>query len=408
MIVTLLKITLVAEEPFAVGASEMADAVDQPIAKDSDGNVYVPASSLAGSLRHHLRAMRLDQAMLGPDAEEAPSASPVRFLGAVARIEGSPIGRGGTTVRGQTAVDRIRGAAFTGSLRHTEAAPAGTTITLYLRRDALMSNEWLEALASWVPSVGGGRTSGMGRARLEAIAYGQLDLADPADLGVWLRRHGPDLVEHVATQRSVKVSAMPPAPSWSFTFRVVDALFVGGERIANATHAYRRDQVPVIEGSSLKGILRSRAEFILRSVGEDACAGGTAECGGVCRCCVLFGSAKRRAAISVRSAPVRDVTCARRDHVAIDRVTGGVAQGHLFCENDVVVAGKFDLLIDSLAKIEPWADALLRWVVQDLHDGLLGVGSGTTRGFGTVALVDPAIVGPCTPLAGVFKDGSAS
>lgn len=395
MIVTLLIADIVAEHPFAVRAPEQAQAVDQPIARDADGNVFVPASSLAGSLRAHLRRLALDVALLGPtipdgheDDDTALTSSPLRLLGTTATLGGLPVGREQTSTRGQSRINRRRGAAEPNSLRHATTAAAGTRVQLFLRYDGTLDEQSMAALRSWVPTIGGGRTSGLGRARLDALRWGILDLARPDDLRTWLTRSGPELMDTVATW-SERPSAAPLAPLLSVRLRIVDGLLVGGQRDGSTTKIHRRDGQPAIEGSSLKGVLRSRAEYILRSVGVEACESSASACG-TCRCCLVFGSPTRRGVVAVRGAVVHGAVEACRPHVAIDRVTGG-ARPHLLYADEVLLAGEFDLIIDRLGEIEPWMEVLLRWVLRDLHDGLVGIGSRTTRGLGTVEIVDPSL-----------------
>jgi CRISPR-associated protein Csm3 len=62
--------------------------------------------------------------------------------------------------------------------------------------------------------------------------------------------------------------------------------------------AARREYVPFIPGSSLKGVLRSSCERILRSYGEEVCSPpGTC---GECRICKVFGAQDKGAKIRVR------------------------------------------------------------------------------------------------------------
>jgi len=78
--------------------------------------------------------------------------------------------------------------------------------------------------------------------------------------------------------------------------------------------------------------------------------------------------------------------------VAIDRITGGAAEGRLF-EEEVVVSGRFDLVVDALdGGAHPAGRRLVLQVLADLHDGLCGIGSRSTRGLGTIELEDPTVL----------------
>ena len=416
MIVTLLVADIECTGPFAVRAPEEPEAVDLPIARDPAGNVYVPASSLAGSLRAHLRELGLAAQAMGPESfggydrggdegSGAAVSSPLRFLGTITTRKGRPLGRTDTPSRGQTAINRHRGSAETGTLRTVTAAPGGTQIRLYLRYDGLLPDAVRDAIASWVPTIGGSRTTGAGRARLSGLSYGVLDLTVGDDLRTWLSLDGRALVEHVATQVVQPVAPQAP-PLLKVDLRVVDGLLVSGLRERNHIHLYRSEGVPTIEGSSLKGAIRSRAEFILRSLGVDACEGGAGTCG-TCPTCEVFGSASRRALIAVTGGEILDAVVRQREHVAIDRVTGG-ARAHQLFDEEVVVDGSFELRIDALTPVPAWVKGLLLWVLRDLHDGLAGLGSRTTRGYGTVELVDPSVVAGLAPISVEAILGTAS
>ncbi|MDQ3274279.1 MAG: RAMP superfamily CRISPR-associated protein [Actinomycetota bacterium] len=148
--------------------------------------------------------------------------------------------------------------------------------------------------------------------------------------------------------------------------------------------------MPYVPGSSLKGVLRSRVEYLCRVLGHPACE--DADCG-TCQPCLLFGWSPRgggdvrmgaRAAVAIPDAVIHgagepDV----RTHVALDRVTGGARPALLYAQQ-VVVTGRFRLRVEPLRTITEAERALLRVCVADLDDGLVGIGAATTRGLGTV------------------------
>ena len=407
MTTTLLHLEIETIEPFSVAAPEAAVASDRPVALDGDGNVLVPATSLAGSLRAHLDDLGMaDQLMGSPrpsedDDDGSASSSRLRFLGTNTLRGGSPIRKRDLEVRRQTAMDRRRGGAQEHTLRSSQLAPPGAVIHLYARVDGELSPDEVGAIASWPPSVGGGRTHGMGAAVLRSLRLGTIDIGTRHGLATWLRHGGPALVEAVATT-SVPIDSAQPTEVCRARFDIVDGLLTAGERVRNTTLIYRRYGEPVIEGSSLKGVLRSRAEWIVASLGVSTCATDALACGG-CPTCSLFGSVEQRGRVRVWLSPVRDAVIQTRDHVAIDRITGGASEHRLFSE-EVIVAGWFELVVDALGgDVAEWERLLLLWVLRDIHDGYVGIGSRTTRGFGTVALADPSLVADLPPLTDAIE-----
>ena len=77
-----------------------------------------------------------------------------------------------------------------------------------------------------------------------------------------------------------------------------------------------------------------------------------------------------------------------RTHVGIDRVTGGSRDALLF-QTAPLISGQLQLRIDALGPVEPWVRNTIWHVLRDISDGLIGVGSRSTRGLGTLRLTDP-------------------
>jgi len=162
---------------------------------------------------------------------------------------------------------------------------------------------------------------------------------------------------------------------------------------------------PFIPGSSLKGVLRSHAERIARTLSEKSVCGvfGDAEVEGCgsrfesagdpsdyersCPACRLFGSTHWRGRFQTGDAYLaeghRDVTMEPRDGVAIDRVTGGAASGAKF-DLEVLPAGAVFETRLELLNFEAWQLGWVAYVLRDLTDGYLRLGMGTSRGLGRV------------------------
>jgi len=160
-----------------------------------------------------------------------------------------------------------------------------------------------------------------------------------------------------------------------------------------------------IPGSSLKGVFRSYAEKIARTVGARCCnpfddtfcgkkandakvSTGTAIYSNrnyACRICQLFGSTAMASRIKFNDAYPpngQNPQTETRTSVAIDRITGGTVPGALF-EFETVTQGEFTTTI-HLRNFELWQVGLLALVLRDLEDGLLPIGFGKSRGLGEV------------------------
>jgi CRISPR-associated RAMP protein (TIGR02581 family) len=173
---------------------------------------------------------------------------------------------------------------------------------------------------------------------------------------------------------------------------------------------------PFLPGSSLKGVLRSHAERIARTLQEESVCGvfenaDVEGCGWhfreldqssddahaydteahyyqrSCPACRLFGSTHWKGRFHIGDAYLveddRDVEPELRDGIGIDRVSGGVAGSAKF-DLEVMPAGvRFAMQFD-LTNFETWQLGWMAYVLRDLMEGKLRVGMGTSRGLGRV------------------------
>lgn len=390
---------------------------------DPEGRVHLPGTSLAGALRELTRERCGHEAAadwFGPilsGTETEAKASRVWVLGS-RRLDHAD-----TQLLSSTRIDRARGAAADNTLWTEEVLPAGARFEAFLRWDDALDGEVAELgelIAAWRPLIGRGVSRGRGRCTVEAVQYGTLQLSDPADLLRWLTSHGPDLASQVAaTPVEIPDSGTGEGSLFQVPARIVGPLRIGtgnkpeqGSQEPLRLLRTRPGGPPVVPGTALKGLFRSRAEFILRSViGEPAaCLPGTC---GECWTCQVFGygggadadstSVGGRAAIRFADAVVSAPVEATRAHIAIDRFTGGVLGGALYAAEGLE-AGTFTIEADLLPG--PAAEArraeiaaVLRLVLEDLNDGIIGMGAATTRGYGSVQIVFKAAEGGLPELA---------
>jgi CRISPR/Cas system CSM-associated protein Csm3 (group 7 of RAMP superfamily) len=428
--VALIRAELCLDEPggVSVPAPPRREDIDLAVDRDPCGRPHIPGTTLAGGLRamvvgyggDHLAA-RLFGHLVYPDpARDTVDAvaSPIWVLGtrplpAAAAKAGPGPDAGGdddvempTRVRQMTAIDRKRGAARASTLRREEVLPAGTRFEIFLRWDDPRVHDlelFLAHLCLWRPLIGHSVSRGRGRVHVQHARYRLLDLADRADLAEWLCGHGPDLLRRLAVQRPPRAVDPTPGPRrLDVPVNVVGPLRVGngiadpsGECGPKVLQIFRDGDRIVLPGSGLKGLLRSRCEFILRSINAkpDPCLDQRCR---QCWPCRVFGhgggddpgeeAVGWRSRVRVLDAAVTDPVTVTRTHVAIDRFTGGAGDQHLFTVH-AVESGTFHLVVEVDELGEPESSqfrALLRLVLEDLADGLIGVGAGVARGYGTV------------------------
>lgn len=393
MKLTLIRVHLTITEPWTIAAPE-ANAETSVLlsARDPFGNITIPTSSVAGSLRAHLSQADLPvDELMGTVEGDAAVPSAIRLLGTSVTL---PTGRSTETIK-RTAIDSSRGAAAAGNLMEVEQAPAGTEVTIDLRVDGSPAwlDEFLAALAGWQPFIGRQRTSGKGSAHVTSLRHGILDMQNSADLTLWLSSGGPALIDSVATisHDIPDAKSRRPLLDGPVVLTATDGVFVMDPKknVGNKRAPYQRDNAYVIEGSSWKGVLRSRSGYIVRTLGGTACT-NTAGCDAPeCAVCHLFGSGSQRAALRITATALRPRRLqSARHHVAIDRFSGGARDSGLYTDTNIPIGATMGVVIEAIAPHPDWTEQLLRAVFLDIHDGYVGVGSSTTRGLGTATLDD--------------------
>ncbi|MDV6011653.1 RAMP superfamily CRISPR-associated protein [Haloechinothrix sp. LS1_15] len=407
MKVTLCTVRLRMLSPGGVGGTESSENSRNVLRlhRDPWGRPHLPGTTVAGNLRAHCRRTdtRLNDVFGSAGDGDTRRGSEIQVLGTVLR--GSAETGMDTVIHTRTAIDRYRGAARNTSLHQVEQLPEGTEFDVVLRWNDPPSEQrgaLLEAIRTWQPRFGRGVTYGAGRCVVVGLGVVDYDLTTRDGLHAWLQH-----TETMPYPEPEPIDAASSAPTWvmDVDLEIVDGLHIG-TGVASEAEGHdggtiarvKRDPhgQPVVPGSSLKGVLRSRAEYICRVVGAPLC-GDTAEeneRGEPCRPCRIFGytagpDAARRAAIAVHDAPIMDAVVEVRNHVAIDRFTGG-ARDQLLYRTELVVAGRFRIRVEELQRLDDTDRLLLHAVVADLHDGLIGIGARTTAGQGTVRVADSA------------------
>jgi CRISPR/Cas system CSM-associated protein Csm3 (group 7 of RAMP superfamily) len=378
--------------------------------------VHLPGASVAGALREMITGRWPDRAdeLFGHLLAAGSSADGVDAVASRVWVLGTRRHGDGTEFRSSTKISRRRAAAESSTLRTEEVLPAGSAFTVFLRLDdagEAEAAEFTALLAAWRPLIGRGVSRGRGACVVEDVRHGTLRLDQPADLLRWLTLSGPDLVADIVGDPVTATESAGPEPVLRVTVQLDGPFRTGnGHKPAPGSREpvrlLRSGGKPVVPGAGVKGLLRSRAEFILRSVGVAACEDQRCGREDPCWTCRVFGrgggrdesaeSVGARALVRIPDAEVREFTERVRTHVAIDRFTGGALPEALYTM-EVLEAGRFELRVDPIAAIgEPQLGeirAVLRLVLGDLDDGIIGMGAGVARGYGTVRVPDLAAAG---------------
>lgn len=415
-------LTMVAATALHVGAPSGDGVTDLPLATDGRGRLLVPGTSWAGVLRaaaeRHLPEDSVDSIFGYQDDDDGGHASRLFVSDTVVAVDQ-------VELRNGVGIDRRRAAAAERLLYDRLVLPAGTALELCLRYEG-PATDGLERLIGIVRAAGlrVGAATGRGLGRLDCPSATVLRTSLTSRSAVLALLGGSAQASEVKPF-GVPASGVRFEIAWSPTRPVIVGGPAAGERadLVPVLTASGAGLAPLLPGSSVKGMLRGAAERVIRTLrdlpppGPDAVAALDALAQQVPVHGEVFGSRNRRGALSVadivaRVEPVSSDDWLRyvsgeampgwlsneRTHVAIDRWTGGAAEHRLFTVQETTGVRWPPLVLElDLHRVERRrhraAVALLGVSIGLLMEGQLGLGHGTTRGLGELAVESVSVTG---------------
>lgn len=373
-----------------IGSWDSDAANIQGTLRDQDNNPEVPGSGIAGMLRAAFGDTASTHLGRTPDdatADKNREISPWWILGTVTMVE--PNGaEPAVAARRRTRIDRRRKAAAKHGLFDTEEVKGGK-VTIYFRADDVEPEPFLELLTACIPRIGGGRTIGLGTAELTGIRHRTIEFSDQSDDNAknafkeFLQPGSP--IERV--ERLLKKGR-----AHLFTSPGRDPLLTANLSVAKLAITDRHETR--MHGSTMKGILRSRVEFIGRSMGHLVCGedeNNWTGCGH-CGVCALFGYSGKPGKLEFMTADIRtqapdaqSPASKKRVRIAIDRFTGGTRSGAWFQQQYVEnVTWPLTIYGSLPAEDEPhgWIRAAILHALHDIDDGLVAIGPEGAAGYG--------------------------
>jgi len=467
----LVKGTLVAVCPVHVGGVSHDPEIDLALAIDGQGRFYIPGTSLAGSLRAWMTAAgdkKTIDFLWGALLEDTKQPNHASFI----LVEDAPITGVDAEVRDGVGIDRVLGAAAERVKYDQAILPKGTQIPLEITVELQESDtdiyeallrDLLEALQNKHLRLGASKTRGMGRVELRHLSICQQTLNTTAGMLNALRQQGEGIsIQDLSTSDSLRSR---PRLALTITWKPIGSLMVKAEsdgivvdHLPLVSAVDDNNLAFVLPGSSIKGSLRTQAERIVRTVKQRS----TPDSNDLSRrfmeqleqdslITALFGRAAKvqrngklkqmghigalavddcyaNAPINIQnwnrvsSAKTSDELYQQLEtplpqtqqafHVAIDRWTGGAADGLLYSTLEPMgiewepITFSLDLhrLRDNWKlfrerhqgqpenaqneyKQEQLASfALLLFVLRDMMAGRIPLGYGTNRGMGAIAI----------------------
>lgn len=278
-----LKVTgiLTTQTPIRVGSNKSDGDIDLPVLRDGLGRVLIPGSSVAGSVRSACRNFGIEESLVNRLFGETDEGSH-ETVGDTSWFSFSDVAiNHPVEFRNGVGIDRRTGTAASQVLYSYEVLPRGVRMPFALEVElpsgavSGLSREQIEGVLKKVLagmargeiSIGGGQTRGLGRARLEDIEVRQFLFDTPVN--TLLALENGELLPNFVDVSHEKYSGLKIDVSWDSIGNVMSA--DGGEGLGVDTlplvGLVDKDQISVVlPGSGIKGVLRQRAEYIVRTL----------------------------------------------------------------------------------------------------------------------------------------------
>ena len=403
----------------------------------------IPGSTIKGKLNEWLKTRSVDDNLLGnifgkghnPENDDQGSGGKVEFHDAHITkklTDAQPWTywreEFQTFVEASTAIDRHKRIALHESLHYTENVPPGVhfgfTITGVMSKEeaALL----IAALDSFdqndhQPCFGAGDANGQGHMELDGHLH--VKVMGAAEISSWLNGFSNNVSKMAMesarnlSQNELNIlieqgkglfgSAYSSAKlgitlKFDGPFLVNDPCAVKNKEKDEKTKTDHyplldKNQKPRLPVASFRGVLRSQAERIIRTLGGKCCdteapckpVYNKEDLSGLCLACQIFGASGWKSVININ-----EFTCLqsneikKQEFVAIDRFHGGGKDGAKF-DATHSERPEFQGTIEFTPRMESndlnWGKGLLALVLRDLQESDLTFGFGANKGYGGLA-----------------------
>lgn len=385
------------ESPLLIGGGD--SEVDIGVLRDCDAKPYIPGTALAGALRHYFEQNKSDI-----DVQQAeyfwgsPRSNSQGQQGAFYLQDLQLKTEAQVVVRDEVCIG-VYGTAEDKKKYDYEVVEPGAIFALQAEviiRQAFDKKQFLKiinflgaALDSGLMELGAMTAKGFGRFSLLNWQLWDYDFKQKNDVIRWLEG-APG--QALPIEKDSLISQTSEDLVIDATFRIPHSLLIRSyskdSKAPDATHIVSAGR-PIIPGTSLKGVIRSRAERIFATLGKgnkndlrllqlfgwvDDQAGSK---GGKYKSRVMVGEGRIEAAVSEAQTRVK-----------IDRFTGGALDGHLFdalpvwSDKDGKTCFTLNLRVKNC---QSWEAGLIMMVLKDLWNGDLALGGEKSIGRGVLA-----------------------
>lgn len=432
------RLTVEAETPLAVGTGKGSDILtDAPVAKDVNGLPYIPATSIAGVLRHAMGYAdnKTDGNPFGytdgADNDDSGHGSDIIFTDAVM------VGKEGKALDGIQDIEwedefyrafqdlpirqhvRIddKGTAEDKGKFDNEVVYKGTRFVFEIELVSDNDNDndnhienAIKHLRYCTLRIGGGTRKGYGKLNVVKCQQASLNLAKPEDLEKYLKKSSSLAEEWAGFTKISEIESLDDSKWTHYQLKLKPLdffMFGSGMGDSDADNVYVSELVVsqgesvdsnkrvLIPGSSVKGAIAHRTAYHYNKIkGNFAGKQNPKEITGSNNEAVaaIFGEKKSDNTFTRGRLLIDDVIKGQAEpkskpffHNKIDQFTGGTMDGALFQEKviyDKDTEYTFDIYVENSALAD---DDIKKAFVQSLRDictGLLPLGGITNRGNG--------------------------
>lgn len=404
---------LILKTPTCLGSGDRDGLTDMVLLRDSiSDRALLPGASLGGALRNYLQErlvgyrLKQEEKLLtqlfgGSRGDENGEQSALIIHDSISQKPPNIEFRDGVRINPSTgiAVDKAK--------YDLELVAAGTIfplmIELLVEQNANL-NELKQGLAIALIGLEAGEIAlgmkkrrGFGHCEVAAWQVDEFDLTQPQHLRNWLNYDHEIRAISNATERSKIASQLVDESdlidqrkrlTLTATFEVQDGLLIragqdAGGIVPDVIHLVAKQKdgqiQPVIPGTSWTGVLRHRAERILRTLGNDIQLIES-----------MFGyvpenrlkdtAGGQASRLVVQESMIQDSSSMVQTRIAIDLFTGGALHGALLQEQPIF-GGEVTLKLE-LRNPEDYEIGLLLLLLKDLWTGDLPVGGSSSVGRG--------------------------
>jgi CRISPR/Cas system CSM-associated protein Csm3 (group 7 of RAMP superfamily) len=383
--------------PVIIGSGLEDNESDILVIKNWEGDFYIPAASFAGVLRH-----RMLNTCKG-HYEQFDYFWGVENQSAMIVNDLMPANKPGITIRDGVAIDNLKGIAKDKEKYNYEVVEPGAVFNLKIEiniREEYEKDYFLKTVATILDllsyekiSTGAMTSKGFGRIKLRNSKVYVLDFSKTDHSVAWLTEQY-NKIRHIGWSELPRFD-IPDKKFFSIDayFLIKSSLIIGAyssdPQQSDKTHI-KSNNKPVLTGTSIKGVIRSRAERVINTLGGN----------GEELLKNLMGWVDKETDDKIKSRVIVEETLIEeadeiiQTRIKIDRFTGGTLSGALFDSQPLWRKDNSNKMINIRIKLlnyQNWEAGLMLLILKDLWNEDLPIGGEKNVGRGILQGLEATI-----------------